>query len=434
MNQEETPQRDDSAPDPAAGAESSPEFGATLEAFERGGGAAPAAGEIATGARVRGTLLSIGDEYGIVDIGGRSEGVIEVRHLMDAKGSLKRGVGDVLDLFVVSTGDQVVLAPSLRPEASGAVRQLRESQKNGVPVSGRVVGKNPGGLAVDVSGVRGFCPVSQIETGFCADPSVYIGQTLDFLVTEVRGGRGGVVLSRRALLKRADDEKGKQLLASLKPGAEIEGTVARLEAFGAFVNLGGIDGLVHVSEIRHERLGHPSQALTVGDRVRVRVLRIEPGKQGVPRIALSIKAAQPDPWIDVEKRFTKGARVQGTVARLADFGAFVTVAPGLDGLVHVSESAPHPVAHVRDVLTPGQQVEAVVLAVDAAKKRLALSIRAAVAPETAAEPRPRPRQRSRPAEEPREKRAPAAAPQELTTMGIALRKALEKHREKNRDE
>jgi small subunit ribosomal protein S1 len=257
------------------------------------------------------------------------------------------------------------------------MRQLRAARAAGVPVSGRVTGVNTGGLTVDVGGVRGFCPSSQIDSGFCADPSVYVGRTLEFVVTEVKDGRGGVVLSRKAVLRKAEEEGAKRLLATLKPGDELDGKVARLEAFGAFIDLGGVDGLCHVSEIRHERTGHPREALREGQEVKVKVLRLETGKDGRPRIALSIKAATPDPWVGVEERFLPGQRVNGTVARLADFGAFVTLAPGIDGLVHVSEAALTRIAHVKDVLAPGQSVEAVVLAVDPAKKRISLSVRAA---------------------------------------------------------
>jgi small subunit ribosomal protein S1 len=375
---------------------------------------------------VRGRLVSIDAEHGVVDFGGRSEGVIEIRHLQYPSGAARHGVGDTLDLYVVSAGDQVVLAPSVRARPStAAVQRIRDAQAAGTPVAGHVTARNAGGLEIDLSGVRGFCPLSQIESGFCADPSVYVGRTLEFLVTEIRSGRRGAVVSRRALLRREEEAAAHRLLESLKPGDELEGTVTRLEAFGAFVNLGGVDGLVHVSEIRHERTGHPSQALSVGQQVRVKVLRLERGKDGRPRIALSIKAAAPDPWKDIEQRFPRGTRVTGTVARLTDFGAFVNLAPGIDGLVHVSESAPHPVAHVREVMSPGQVVEAVVLGADAAKRRISLSVRATLAPESA--PPPRARQRPETAR-PRAPQRPEEPPQ--TTMGIALRKAMEKAREK----
>jgi predicted RNA-binding protein with RPS1 domain len=264
---------------------------------------------------------------------------------------------------------------------------MREAQTAGMPVTGRVTGVNPGGLTVDVGGARAFCPLSQIESGFCADPSVYVGRTLQFLVTKAEESRGGIVLSRRALLRKEEEEKSKTLLATLKVGDEREGRVARIEPFGAFIDLGGIDGLVHVSEIRHERTGDPRSVLNEGETVRVRVLSIGPGKQGRPRIALSIKAATPDPWTGLETRIAPGARIQGSVARIAEFGAFVTVEPGVDGLVHISEVSPQRVEKIRDVLTPGQTVEAVVLTVDPARRRLSLSIKQASPDYSAPPPR-----------------------------------------------
>jgi len=418
-------------PDPDADRDdaSSAEFARALEAFEHGARPAAAATrasvDLTVGMKVRGKVVAVASEYTLVDFGGRSEAVAETRHFRADDGTLSVAVGDTLELFVVEAGDQVVLAPSIRADAHAAHRQVREAHASGIPLSGRVTGVNAGGLDVDLGGVRGFCPLSQIEAGFCADASVYVGRTLEFVVTAVEEGRGGAVLSRRQLLRRAAEEQARQMLAALKPGDELDGTIRRIEAFGAFVDLGGVDGLVHVSEIRHERVTDPREVLREGERVRVRVLRIEAGTAaagGKPRISLSIKAGTPDPWTGIETRFAPGARVQGVVARLTDFGAFVTLAPGVDGLVHVSQAASQRVAHVRDVLAPGDRIEAIVLAVDPLKKRISLSIREAL--EAA---RPDPRDERAPARaEPEAPAAPAATlPTEPTTMAIALRRAME---------
>ena len=406
----------------------SDEFAKALEAFEHGrrpaaAAAARASVDVTVGMKVRGTVVAVGDEHALLDFGGRSEAVAETRHFRAEDGTLRIAVGDTLELFVVEAGDQVVLGPSIRADPHAARRQVREAQTGGVPLSGRVTGVNAGGLDVDLGGVHGFCPLSQIEAGFCADPSHYVGRTLEFLVTALEEGRGDAVLSRRQLLRRAAEEQAKQMLAALKPGDELDGTVTRIAPFGAFVDLGGVDGLVHVSELRHERIADPGEVLRVGEPVRVRVMGIEPGakaRDGKPRIALSIKAAMPDPWSGIEARVVPGARVNGVVARLTDFGAFITLAPGVDGLVHVSQAARGRVAHVRDVLAPGDRIEAIVLAVEPAKRRIALSIREALeaaAPEAAEPLAPA-------APEPATSAAPAA-PAEPTTMAIALRKAME---------
>jgi ribosomal protein S1 len=386
--------------EPEEDAAVSAEFARALEEFEQNkrsaAAAAGAAAEITVGMKVKGKVVSVGEEHTLLDFGGRSEAVAETRHFRAEDGTPGVKPGDLLELFVVEAGDQVVLAPSIRADAHEALRQMREAHAAGVPVSGRVTGLNSGGLEVDLSGERAFCPLSHIDSGYCADPSVYVGRTLEFLVTSVGDTKGSVVLSRRQLLRRGEEEQAKKLVASLKPGDELDGTVARLEAFGAFVDLGGVDGLVHVSEIRHERVGHPGQVLRQGEKVHVKVLRLDTGKDGRQRIALSIKATAPDPWTGIESRYSPGLRVMGLVARLTDFGAFVTLEPGIDGLVHVSEAAPQRITHVKDVLTVGQTIEAVVLSVDPEKKRVSLSIKRTVedslppAPERSQE---RPRER-----------------------------------------
>jgi small subunit ribosomal protein S1 len=463
--------RDESAP--------SPEFASALAEHESSG-QAPSAAEgppLAVGTKVHGKVVTASESGVIVDFGGRSEGVAEARHFLADDGSLTVKPDDELDLFVVKTGDEIQLAPSMRAEKNEALAQLREAKSKNVPVTGKVTAVNSGGLDIDVSGVRGFCPMSQIELGFCSDPSQYIGRTLEFAVTSIEEAKRSVVLSRRQILKRAEKEAAKQRLETLKIGDELEGTVARLEPFGAFVDLGGIDGMVHVSEIRHERTGHPNQVLHEGEPVKVRVLRIETGKDGRPRVALSMKAIAPDPWAAIEERFQPGARIQGRVARLTDFGAFVNLAPGVDGLVHVSEIAWERIAHPKDVLKPGQTVDVVVQGVDPAKKRVSLSIKKTLEPpeRPAREERPRgegresrgegrdsrgggagggggprhgrggPRdggrrdnrsfREGRGSREDRDERSipeppKAAAPEEPTTMALALRKAMEEARRK----
>ncbi|MBK8229318.1 MAG: S1 RNA-binding domain-containing protein [Candidatus Eisenbacteria bacterium] len=358
----------------------STDFAQALAAFEREQGPAHATDPV-VGQKVRGRIVSLGEEQSFIDFGGRCEGVLESRALRDEDGGWKFAAGDMLDLYVIHVQDQITLALSLKAEPSAAKAQIREAFRDGVPVIGKIVAMNAGGLEVDLSGLRGFCPFSQVESNYCADPSIYVGKTLSFLVTEMNEDRGNVVVSRRNLLRREEEAAARELIARLRPGMDLDGTVARLETFGAFVNLGGVDGLVHVSEIRHERTEHPSEALKSGDKVRVRVLRIDEGKDGKPRIALSMKASAPDPWDEVEERFWPGRRVRGLVVRLTEFGAFVNIAPGIDGLVHVSEAALHPVAHVKEVFAPQQEVEAVVRSVEKDRKRISLSVREALATE-----------------------------------------------------
>jgi small subunit ribosomal protein S1 len=425
-----TPDQESEAQAPAS------EFAQALEAFERT--AAPGSAvtqDISPGMKVTGKVVAIGDEYLTIDFGGRSEGVAKAGPFLAEDGTLSIGMGDSLDLFVIESGDQILLATSIGTDSSDAVRHLREAKKGGVPISGKVTGVNTGGLEVSLGGARGFCPMSQIESGFCEDPSVHVGHTLEFLITSIEEGRGSAVLSRKKLLRRAEKDQAKQLLARIKPGDDLDATVARLEPFGAFVDLGGIDGLVHVSEISHERLAHPNEALKPGEKVRVRVLRLSKDPKGRMRIALSIKACAPDPWTSITTQFTPGTRVSGTVARLTDFGAFVTLAPGVDGLVHVSQVSAQRVEHVRDALTQGQTIEVSILNVDPERKRISLSMRdPAEASRASIDIPAAPR---RPRGKPKSHAAPDAyvmpqkeEPKELTTMAIALRKAMEKSKQR----
>jgi small subunit ribosomal protein S1 len=333
----------------------------------------------AVGSQVRGRIVLIGEGTTFVDFGGRSEGAVDTLHFRDAAGKITAEVGMMVNLFVVDNRDQVILAPSVKAEPTVALSQIVDARRTGMPVTGQVVGLNAGGLEVDIAGLRAFCPVSQVEANYCPDASIYLGRSLEFLVTELAEGGKRLVVSRKALLRRQEEERVRELIGSIKEGTELDGTVSRLESFGAFVDLGGVDGLVHVSEIRYERTESPSDVLTVGQKVRVRVLGLKETDGSRTKISLSIKAATPDPWNEAEERFWPGRRVHGNVVRLAEFGAFVNLAPGIDGLVHVSEVAAHPVAHPRDALQEGQQVEALVLSVDTERRRISLSVRDALA-------------------------------------------------------
>ena len=408
--------------------ERSPDFAKALEEHERRGQtadlAARAAFEPRMGARVRGRVVALTSEHALVDIGARSEAITELSHFRTGEEPPRIAVGDTVDLFVVDAGEPTVLAPSMRSDPHAGLGALREAQKAGVPVEGRVLEANTGGLRVDLGGAHGFCPVSQIELSFCSDPSSYVGRTLEFLVTGIEDARRSALLSRKQLLQRREKEESERRIATLAVGQEVEGVIRHLEAFGAFVDIGGVEGLVHVSEIQHARVAHPRDVLVEGQKVKARILRMEtrPGER--PRIGLSIKAAAPDPWTGIETRLAPGARVHGVVARIADFGAFVTLEPGIDGLVHISEIAPRRIERVKEVLSVGQEVDAVVLGVDAKKKRISLSVKAAGEAMTTPEP---PRERKP------EPRAPVSGPpamEEPTTMALAFRKAAEKARQK----
>lgn len=381
---------------PAADADDAPstEFASALAQHEAAATSATqmerAAIEVKKGQKVKARVVSIGDEHVVFDFGGRSEATAETRGFKKDDGTLKIAVGDTVELFVKEAGDQVVLAAKGGGDRNAAaLAQLREAHTAGMPVTGRVTAVNTGGVVVDLSGVRAFCPISQLENGFCADANVHVGKSYEFMITKMGESKRDLVVSRREILRKAEKAQAGQLIASIKEGDERDGRVVKLEGFGAFIDLGGVQGMAHVSELAHGRVNHPSDVLREGETVKVKVLRVEGGEGSKRRIALSVKAMLPDPWTTVTGQFTVGQRVQGTVTRLADFGAFVQIAPGIEGLVHVSESALTRVAHVKDVMAAGDSVEALVLTVEPDKRRVSLSVRQALGGAPAEPRRPR---------------------------------------------
>jgi small subunit ribosomal protein S1 len=379
------PPQDDEERDQAAQAAT---FGEALEQFEKSEEKTPpptapkaaGRGPLRLGARVRGRVVSVAEDVLLLDVGGRSEAVADAREFRDESGACTVNVGDTLELHVVDAGEPLTLAKTApkgkrRGKGRPSLEAVRQARAAGLPVRGKVTATNSGGLAVDVDGVRSFCPLSQVDLQRVEDVTPLVGRVLEFLVTEVDESRHRVIVSRRAVLAREQAEQAKAKLAELAVGQELEGRVTRLETFGAFVDLGGIEGLVHVSELSHSRVGHARDVVAVGDTVKVRVLKVEGADERRPRVSLSLRATTPDPWADAAGKFSAGMRVSGVVVRLADFGAFVNLAPGVDGLVHVSQVSDKRIAHVRDVLSPGQSVEVVVLAVEPERKRISLSIK-----------------------------------------------------------
>jgi small subunit ribosomal protein S1 len=327
------------------------------------------------GQRLHAVITQIGEETTFVDYGGRSEALIETRHLRGPDGAVLAQPGEKIEAYVIANEEGVVLAPAMTLPPNESLPVLREAHLSAVPVTGKVTGVNAGGLEVDLSGNRAFCPASQIDVAHTADPSGFVGQTLDFRILEFGDMGRRIVVSRRALLIQRRDEQAARLKETLHEGDEVDGTVVRMEAFGAFVDLGGIDGMVHVSEIGHDRVNHPSEAVKIGEKVRVRIIEIGKDSKGRDRISLSIKAALQDPWADIPEEVSEGKRITGRVVRMADFGAFVRLAPGLEGLLHTTEIRNEPTSHPREVLKEGEEVEVRILKIDPSRRRLSLSMR-----------------------------------------------------------
>ncbi|MFH1279251.1 MAG: 30S ribosomal protein S1 [Candidatus Eisenbacteria bacterium] len=371
---------EDDSPEPASGEE-----GAAKPPAETGGAEFRArleeslsetmSGEdLAVGARVTGKLVQIGDPESFVDYGGRSEGVIATREFKDEKGQLRHAVGDTIHATVESVEGQVVLTLGRRP---GPVdkEQLRKKYESKIPVEGTVRATNKGGFEVYVAGRRAFCPFSQIDIAYCDNPDKFVGRKLPFLITRFDGGGRNIVVSRRAILEEERKLKAEETEARLAKGEVFDGIVCRVLPFGAFVDIGGVEGLLHVSELSHSHVADPSKVLSPGDEIKVSVIAIDEGEKG-RRVSLSRKALEPDPWTSAASSFKPGSLVEGKVARLTDFGAFVEIAPGVDGLLHVSEISLRHIKHPKEELSPGDTVEVRILDIDMQKRRIALSRKA----------------------------------------------------------
>ena len=332
------------------------------------------------GDKVTGRIGGFGEESAFVDLGGKAEGVIPLAELRDAAGNVTAQVGDALEAVVVGKDEDAGQVMLRRRPGQGPTTpdEVLQAHAHGFPVEGVVQGVIKGGVEVTVSGLRAFCPVSQLDNRFVEDPATFVGQRLSFRITRLEEGRGrgpNLVLSRRALLEEEARARAEEARAKLQPGTVVRGTVTSLASYGAFVDLGGIEGLLHVSELGHARVAHPQDVLAVGQEVEVQVLKLDKDAKGRDRVSLSRKSLVRDPWEQEVERLVPGTRRAGRVARLETFGAFVELAPGVDGLLHVSElGGGRALRHPREAVRPGDTVEVVVQSVDRERRRISLAL------------------------------------------------------------
>lgn len=357
------------------------DFAALLAEFEGRNGRSGHV-QVRVGDSVRGRVLSIGQEAAVVEIaGGAVEGMLDLDQLRDTEGNLTVKVGDEIEARVSETmGKQgsVVLRRAMArgPEAK---EELAQAARLGLAVEGTVTAVNKGGVDVTIAGVRGFCPISQLDARHVPDAREYLGRKLQFRITRYDVDRRGVnlVVSRRSLLEEAARARAAELREKLTVGAVLPGVVTTIKDFGAFVDLGGIDGMLPASELGYGRHQRPSEVLAVGQRLDVQVLKIEQtGDAKRPeRISLSLKSLGRDPWEDVRARFPAGTQTTGRVVRVESFGAFVELLPGVEGLVHASELAGgKPVRHARELCKPGDSLLLTVLALDHERRRISLGV------------------------------------------------------------
>lgn len=328
------------------------------------------------GDSVKGTIVKIEDNQAYVSLGYKYDGVIPLRELSSVQLESANDavqVGQEVELKVVSIDDNkesLVLSKKLVDSAKGW-EEIQARFESGEIFEVTVADVVKGGLVADV-GVRGFIPASMVERHFVEDFSNYKGRTLRVKVKELDLENKKVILSAKEVLDAEFEQNKQQIMNDLQAGQELDGTVQRLTPFGAFVDIGGIDGLVHVSELSWSHVAHPKDVVSEGQAVRVKVLKVDPA---AGKISLSIKAAQPGPWDSAAGQFNIGDIVTGTVRRIVTFGAFVEIAPGVEGLVHISQIAHRHVATPFEVLKEGQEVKAKVLDFNPAEKRVSLSIK-----------------------------------------------------------
>jgi small subunit ribosomal protein S1 len=340
-----------------------PNYDATIIPFEEGD-------------VVSGRVVQIDQDEVLVDIGYKSEGVIPLNEL-----SIRKSVdphdevemGEEVDALVLTKEDQDgrLLLSKKRARFEKAWRKIEAAAESGEPVEGTVIEVVKGGLIIDL-GVRGFLPASLVDIRRVQNLDEFLGTKIECKVIELNRSRNNVVLSRRAVLEEERKEVRQQILDRLQPGMIVEGAISNIVDFGAFVDLDGIDGLIHISELSWSHVNHPSEILAIGDVVPVKVLDIDRDRQ---RISLGLKQTQEDPWQRVIDTYRVGDELEGKVTKVVTFGAFVEIMDGVEGLVHISELAHHHVENPREILEPGQDVRVKVLEIDSERRRLSLSVK-----------------------------------------------------------
>ena len=340
-----------------------PNYDATIMSFEEG--------DIVTG-----TVVRVDKDEVLVDIGYKSEGVVPANELSIRKSvdpSEEVAVGDVVDALVLTKEDadgRLILSRK-RARFERAWQRIEKAAEDGTPVSGNVIEVVKGGLILDL-GVRGFLPASLVDIRRVAELDEFLGQSLECRVIELNRFRNNVVLSRRAVLEEERRGAREQILDRMNVSDMVEGVISNIVDFGAFVDLDGIDGLIHISELSWSHVNHPSEVLTIGQKVEVRVLDIDRDRQ---RISLGLKQTQKDPWQQVFENRQVNEIVHGEVTKLVSFGAFVEIEEGVEGLIHISELAQHHVEDPSEVVRPGQEVNVKIIEIDPERRRLSLSLK-----------------------------------------------------------
>jgi small subunit ribosomal protein S1 len=325
------------------------------------------------GQNVKARIVKISAEWIFIDLGGKSEGYLERNELLDEEGKLSVKEGDIIHAYFLSTDNDELRFTTKIAGGEAGRHYLEEAWQSGIPVEGLVEKENKGGFEVKIAGeLRGFCPYSQMGLQRGGNPSDLIGQHLAFRITQYGEKGRNIVLSHRSILEEERQRQREALIGSLQEGMKVTGTISSIRSFGAFVKIGSVEGLLPISEISWDRVEDIHHLVEVGREVEVVAMKLDWEKD---RLSFSLKRALPDPWENIERDFPEGSRHNGTVVRLTDFGAFVTLAAGVDGLLHISKLGPgRRINHPREVVSKGQVVHITVDNIDKDNKRLSLSL------------------------------------------------------------
>ncbi len=349
------------------------DFAAALESFDREQAAEAAAQAFDDTTVVAGTVIKLTDKHVVVDVGMKSEGLIPIEQVLDHTGEPKLKAGDAVEVVIErEEAEGGYLLSYEKAQRHRVWDTIEKAAADKTPVTGTVLGRVKGGLTVDI-GIKAFLPGSQLEIRPVRNLDAYIGQPIEVRVIKLNKKRGNVVVSRKEILEEEQNAKRSMTLEHLEEGSILTGTVKNLTDYGAFVDLGGIDGLLHITDMSWGRLTHPRDLVNVGDEIQVKVLKFDKDKQ---RVSLGFKQLTPDPWLDAVERYPIGAHVRGRVLSVTDYGAFVELEQGIEGLVHVSEMTwSKRMKHPSKLVKPGDEVETVVLSVNPADRRISLGMK-----------------------------------------------------------
>ncbi len=332
-------------------------------------------GEIEEQTIVQGEVVRIDDNYVLIDVGFKSEGQVPLSEFLDSDGKVTVTVGDKVDVFVAmkNEGDGTIILSREKAQRMRVVDELERMMDSGDVISGRLIRRIKGGYNVDLNGLEAFLPGSHVDLRPVPDMDALVGQSFDFKVLKVNRRRSNVIISRRVLLEEERDSKRGELIKTLVEGQTISGRVKNITEYGVFVDLGGLDGLLHITDMSWKRIKHPKELVQLGDELTLKVLSFDPEEK---KVSLGLKQLVPDPWENIPEKYPDGAKFSGKVTNLVDYGAFVELETGVEGLVHISEmSWTRKLRHPSQMVRPGDEVDVVVLGVDTEKKRISLGMK-----------------------------------------------------------